>query len=387
MSRSILLFVVVAATGAVLWTSSDARGHESLTTTVRFDREIVGILNRRCVMCHYEGGPSFALETYEQTWLQRRPIRAHALARHMPPWAAMAGYGDFVNANGLTLRETQFLVSWVEGMGPRTGGRVFLNVVDPAARPREDVRAHPRAGQWLLGTPDLSQPLPAHRVEAGQQASITHVTVDLGLTTERRVRALEFQPGDRRVVRAAFFTDEKTGQWLGSWTPWYGSLTLPAGVAYRLPAGSRVVAEIHSVGRERQAVDQGVLGLFFADQFTPGTPADLVLEARGDVPAGATSHRLRADALVPADANVLALWPSFTSGIRTLEVSARRPDGGTDVLLFAKDIPLAWPTPYIFRKPAPLPAGTRLSVTAYYANPSSSPRSEAVRLTASRYVK
>jgi len=51
----------------------------------------------------------------------------------MPPWAAIPGYGDFANDNSLTLREVQFMVSWVEGLGPRNAGTVFLNVQDPGA--------------------------------------------------------------------------------------------------------------------------------------------------------------------------------------------------------------------------------------------------------------
>src|SRR5204863_340429 len=65
-----------------------AVSHETLTTTVLFDREIVRILDKHCVMCHVENGPAFPLATYEQTWLQKRPIRAAVIARHMPPWAA-----------------------------------------------------------------------------------------------------------------------------------------------------------------------------------------------------------------------------------------------------------------------------------------------------------
>src|SRR3989440_11530010 len=85
-------------------------GHETLTTTVLFDREIVRILNKHCAMCHVENGPSFPLETYEQTWLQGRKIRSGVIARHMPPWAAVPGYGQFANENTLTLRESQFII-------------------------------------------------------------------------------------------------------------------------------------------------------------------------------------------------------------------------------------------------------------------------------------
>src|SRR5215470_13618859 len=102
---------VIALCGATA-----ALSHETLTTTVLFDREIVRILNKHCVMCHTDSGPSFPLETYEQTWLQGRKVRAGVIARHMPPWSAVPGYGQFANDNSLTLREAQFVVSWVEGL-------------------------------------------------------------------------------------------------------------------------------------------------------------------------------------------------------------------------------------------------------------------------------
>src|SRR6185369_13128137 len=65
--------------------------HGNITTTVLFDREIVRILDKHCVMCHAEGSLSFPLETYEQTWVQGKKIHAEVLARHMPPWAAVPG--------------------------------------------------------------------------------------------------------------------------------------------------------------------------------------------------------------------------------------------------------------------------------------------------------
>ena len=59
----------------------------------------------------------------------------------MPPWPAFPGYGQFINDNSLTLRETQFIVSWVEGSGPRNAGTVFTNTSDPNAARRTEVRA------------------------------------------------------------------------------------------------------------------------------------------------------------------------------------------------------------------------------------------------------
>jgi len=320
--------------------------HETLTTTVLFDREIVRILDAHCVMCHAENGPSFPLETYDQTWLKRREIHAQTIGRHMPPWPAVPGYGQFANDNSLTLRESQFIVSWVEGLGPRNSGTVFLNVTGPdAARPPE-VRAHDDFGRWQLGTPSAVYKVPAGAV------------VDLGLKTRRTLRAIEFIPSDRRNVRAAFFRVRETGQWIGSWTPWYGYMSLPAKRAFTLPVGAHIVAEIHSRDGRPQS-DQGSLGLFFADADAAPMASDLVLES--------------AKTKLPRETRIVALRAEPAAGAKSIEVSARKPDGGTEVLLFAKDFSSEWPTPFILKTPVTLPAGTELRVTG------------AIRLTISRY--
>ncbi|MBV8843327.1 MAG: hypothetical protein JO307_11005 [Bryobacterales bacterium] len=385
MNSSIKAGAIAAAICAFGLLAGMALAHETLTTTVLFDREIVRILSKHCVMCHDQGGPSFPLDTYEQTFLQRRKIRAEIIARHMPPWAAVPGYGQFANDNSLTLQETQFIVSWVEGLGPRNSGTVFTNVAGAdAARPNE-IRAHADAGHWLLGMPDLARQLPANTIEPRAPDQVKRVVVDLGLTSERRVRAVEFMPGDRRVVHAAFFTVEETGEWIGSWTPWYGVMTLPKGVAYRLPAGAHVVAEINYRGAQERAVDRGTLGLFFAGSSSSNTASDLVLDAKGAVPAGAQSQRFHAEQRLAEDTYAAALRPELLPGANSVEVSARRPDGGTQVLLFAKDVPADWPSPYILREPVVILKGSILAVTAYYSNSAKTSKPGGFRVTMTKY--
>jgi hypothetical protein len=230
-------------------------------------------------------------------------------------------------------------------------------------------------------------------IAARQTNDVKRSVIDLELKQDRQVRALEFMPGDRRVVRAAFFTVRETGQWLGSWTPWYGVVKLPPGAAYRLPAGSHIVAEIHYRGTNEQVVERGTLGVYFADQPTPRIVSDLVLEAKAegvkndegfknDEGAG----RLRAETRLAADTWAWALRPEIPNGVRSIEVSARAPNGGTDVLLFAKDFAADWPTPFVFATPVLLRKGTTLSVTAYYSPAArSSPGPPPMRLTISRY--
>jgi hypothetical protein len=355
--------------------------HGSLTTTVLFDREIVRILNQRCVMCHADGSLAFPLVTYEQTWLQGRAMRSSVLRRHMPPWSAVAGYGEFINDNHLTLRESQFLVSWVEGLGPRNAGKVFLNVVDPKAAAMQEIRATPHSDRWQLGQPDLTRALPPFTIDARGGDVVKRTIVDLGSASPARLRGLEFMPGDRRVVRAAVFSLEGSGQWLGSWTPWQAFVSVPEGAAYRLPGRSRIVIDIHYRGTSETAVDRSTLGLFLSaprpsSSSNPGSripdpesmaATELVLDAR---PNGGT---MTGSAKIASEMRVWAIQPEIVAGLSSLEVSARRPDGGTDVLLALNEPSVEWPTPYLLKTPHLLVRDTELFVVARVSTPTTRP--------------
>jgi len=380
--RKAVLAILAACIGIVwpFW-PRPALSHELISTTVLFDREIARILNKRCVACHSEKNLAFPLTTYEETRPWARAIEEETMRRHMPPWRAVPGYGQFANDNGLTLREFAFIVSWVEGNGPKSAGQtVLLNVAETPRGPG-DVAIKPDFERWQLGEPDLQRQLATNTIAPGQPDEIRRAVVDLGLASDRWVRALEFKPGDRRVVRAAFFALQETGQWLGSWTPWYGVTTLPEGTAYRIPAGSHVAVELHYRGTGAPVDDRGTLGLYFADTPPANRPTDLVLEATGEVPAKTTAQKFRAATTLPADTYAVALRADLFPGAQALEVTARMPDGGSQVLLFVKEPLQEWPTPYIFKEPVLLSKGTELAVTSYSANPDEKPRPGGVKVT------
>jgi hypothetical protein len=329
-----------------------------------------------------EQGLAFPLETYEQTWLSRQAVRTSVLRRHMPPWAAVAGYGTFANANGLTLRESQFVTSWVEGLGPRNAGKVFLNVAN-ATPSTEQVRATAAHLNHWRTEPDVRVALPPTTVPARQADSIVSVTLDLKLPAARSIRAIEYMPGDRRVLRAAVFTLEQTGQWLGSWTPWSGLVTAPQGAAFRLPANARVIAQLHYRGTSENVVDRGTLGLSFAPAGSAQTISDVVLREAPAARASNGSRTARASTRLSASTYVWALVPRVAAGLASVQVTARTPDGGANVLLFARNPPVEWPTPYILARPVLLPAGTEVSVSARYDG---APPTDPVLLTASRFA-
>ncbi len=81
----------------------------------------------------------------------------------------------------------------------------------------------------------------------------------------------------------------------------------------------------------------------------------------------------RSETRIDGETRALSLLPRFNLAIQSIEMSVQRPDGGTEILFFANDIPLEWPTPYIFGEPVLLPRGSLLRATAYFENTSDTP--------------
>ena len=350
----------------VAFAPRDGFAHAATSNTVLFNREIVRILNEHCVMCHASGGPSFPLESYEETWVRRRAIHDSVLAGSMPVWAAVSGYGEFLNSNALTLREKRFLVSWVEGLGPRNAGEVFFNVLDPGVGRPPAARAEPDFDVWQIGDPDVQIDLPGARIEPATPTLVVRTEFDTEFVQSRSVAAIEFVPADRRFIRAAWFFAEDSGRWLGSWTPWHGFSRLPEGFAWQLEPGERIVAEVHYVSSQaEQLAEQGTLGLHFARGLTR-EPRGLLLEAHAEPLGNGEARRYYAETTLVSDSRILALRPEIVSGVASVEVAARTPDGGTEILLLAIDVAADWPTPYVFAAPVSLPQGTRLSLVVYY---------------------
>ena len=199
MQRALLIFVAALTFVTAFWSSS-LLSHERVTTTVTYDREIVRIVSRKCVACHSERNLGHPMTSYEQTRPWARAIQEEILGRHMPPWRAVPGYGDFANDVALTNRELVLLVSWMEGGGPKTRDQGLIVNLDQGNTP-EDERLKGNFEPWQLGEPDLLKPLAVSALAPGPGDEVRRVTVDLGLTSDAWVRRPGVQAG--RPARGA----------------------------------------------------------------------------------------------------------------------------------------------------------------------------------------
>jgi hypothetical protein len=329
-------------------------------TTVTFDREIVSLFERKCLQCHVEDGMAMALGTYAEARPWAVAIKEEILARKMPPWPAERGYGEFANDGGLTQREFDFLISWVDGGVPK-GQR------EP--RPLEDHRDH-----WMLGEPDRRETArQGAKVESGSPVGFQRVVIDPLLTETAWIRAIDYKPGDRRVARAAFFSLAETGQFLGGWTPWHSTTELPGDVAFEVPARSRIAVDVLYRGIAETVVDRPTIGLYFRQ--APSVPVgQLVLQPSGAPPSSAADtqkadmQKVGAELKVPLDSRLLSMRVDMAPGAKSIEIKMRRPDGGVQVLLLIKEYPQQWQTPFVFRQPIAVPKDSVIQATAYFGS-------------------
>ena len=333
--------------------------HNPTTTTVLFNREIVTLLQNRCLQCHRDGHMAMSLATYADARPWAVAIKEEVLARRMPPWPGEAGYGEFANNLGLTTREIDFLVSWVEGNAPEGD-------VDPP--PFIDHSEH-----WMLGEPQtVAVARPGVSVNANSPAQFLRIVLDPGLERETWIRAIDFKPGDPRIARAAFFTVVETGEYLGGWTPWHSGTELPDGVAFRLPARAHIAVDVLYRGIEENVVDSPRLALYVAPERSRRRASTAMLRGSTSqvIASGgqgsAAGVRISGRLAIPNPTTLFALRPQLPDGATSIEVTAVGPDGSRDPLLRVRRFRADWQTPFVLRKPISLPAGSAVEAAVHY---------------------
>src|SRR5215510_12011218 len=102
-AQSKFRFVVGALFAVGVWTiwPHAILSHNPISTTVLFNREIVAVLQNKCLQCHGDGKMAMSLATYADARPWAVAMKEEVLARRMPPWPAEAGYGAFANDVGL----------------------------------------------------------------------------------------------------------------------------------------------------------------------------------------------------------------------------------------------------------------------------------------------
>ena len=349
-----------------------------------FTKDIAPIIWNRCSTCHRPGeiGP-FSLITYEDVRRHATQIADVTARRIMPPWKPVAGKGDFQSARRLTDAELRSLQQWL-GNGALEGEASKLPPL-------------PDWGDgWRLGAPDLIVTMPEEFAVPADGIDVFRTFVmPIPVASAKYVRAIEFHPGNPRVVHHANLGIDRTrssrqldlrdpepgyagsmerdarypeGQLLG-WTPGQAPHPVPDGTQWRLEPGSDLVVQLHlqpTGRRERVGVS---VGFFFTSEAPTRTPVGLRLGSETiDIPAGDREYVVADQYRLPVDVEVLAVQPHAHNLARRMEAKADLPDGTTRWLIAIDDWDFRWQDVYRYAEPFVLPKGTTLSIRYTYDN-------------------
>jgi peroxiredoxin len=349
----------------------DRQPATSARTPVTFCRDIAPILQQRCQRCHRPGQVApFPLLSYEDAAGWAEMIREVVRERRMPPWNANPSYGRFANDPSLTERERCLIDDWVEAGAPE----------GDAAELPPPVRF---AEGWTIPEPDAVVAMP-ERFTVPAQGVLENqwFTVDPGFREDKWVRAAEIRPGNRKVVHhctvylQAPQVDEPVEQGaLGSFclaamAPGTPPLLLPDGMAKKIPAGWKLVFDLHYTPIGSVQTDQTSIGLVFADPKLVRQEAATKVLRDDDlaIPPHARDHRVEHSHRFEEAAVLLAFFPHMHLRGKSFRYEAVYPGGTSEVLLDVPRYDFNWQHRYELAEPKRVPAGTFLRCVAHYDN-------------------
>ena len=355
--------------------------HEPITTKVMFNKEVIRILERNCLGCHAPNKikADISLTTYEEARPWAKAIKEEVLEKRMMPFQAVKGYGRFQHDYTLTQRDTELLVSWIEGGAPRGDLKDY---------PQQQIEQLIKGDGWQLGQPDLLLESPETKIpadaEGENEIQTTCVVLPANLKTAKWVTAMDFQPGNGEIVQSAslhLFSNKPIppnvrmtpcgmiGETLGVWVPGQSATRFPNGAGRQLKPGEQLILQLRYRKTNEVATDRSRVALYFAKEAAAKSVRnELVIPATVAIPANAENQVVKASMTITQSAEAVSIRPLLFPFAKSVEATAYRPDGTIEVLIVAKDYRYDWQPAYFFKQPVQLPRGTRIEVTAYVDN-------------------
>ncbi len=425
----VLLFCVFALLAGGRGNQSSAAKERELTATITFNKDIAPIFYKSCAECHRPGEAApFSVLTYKETRPWAKSIREKVVNRTMPPWHADPHVGEWANDRRLSEKEIALITTWVDS-GAKEGAAKDLppaptftegwtigkpDVVVSLPEPFTLEANGPDEYQYFEVDPGFKQDVYVQRAEArpDNRRVVHHIIAfikppEAAAKTDgqppptkeelKKQRAeferesTQYQDGFLQRTKAdapvhnqgCQLPNGGTGidrqgkqdgigdiNWLAAYAPGTPPIELPAGTAIRIPAGAKILFQMHyskvagSVQKDRSSV-----GLVFAKQ---QPEKEMLVRAVSNtyfqIPPGAQNHEVSACWTVPEDLHILSLAPHLHVRGKAQRVEAFYPNGRREVLLDVPNYDFAWQTFYIPKQRKAIPKGTRILVTSLFDN-------------------
>lgn len=356
-----------------------------------FTKEVASILWKNCASCHHPGHVApFSLLTYKDAARRAKFLAEITANRRMPPWRAAPGYGPhFVNERRMSDADIKTLARWAEAGAPE--GKA------------QDLPPMPKFPEgWQLGKPDLVVKMPEpFTVPASGPDVYRCFIIPLPVSEDKTVAAVEFRPGNKRLIHHAGFHLDNKGQArkrdredgkpgytsigspgfsptgsLGGWGLAGYPRFLPAATGMPLAKNSDLVLQIHYHPSGKEEQDQSEVAIYFSDK--PATRFVARFSARQTkifIPAGDKRHRITGESKpLPVDVELWMVSNHMHILGREVRSWAELPDGKVQPFVWIKDWDFHWAERYELGTPMKLPKGTIIKVEGFYDNSADNPR-------------
>jgi len=352
--------------------------------TLTFNKEIAPIIFNKCSMCHRPGQAApFNLLTYQDVQKHARQIAEVTARRYMPPWLPEPGCGEFIGDRTLTDEQLGLIQQWVA-----EGAKEGASDLPPTPKWPEG---------WQLGQPDLIVTMPqAYTLGPDGKDVNRNFVVPIPTTATKYVKAVEFQPGNRKIVHHAFIRFDRTpesrrldekdpepgfgglhtpasaeapaGQFL-SWQPGKVPARSSQDLAWTLEKGTDLVLQMHLQPTGKPEQIQSSVGFYFTDKPSSELPFKIGLRSLAiDIPASDPDYSFEENFQLPVDVDVLGVLPHAHYLGKELQGFATLPDGRKQWLFLIKQWDFNWQGEYQYVKPVALPKGSVLTMHYTYDN-------------------
>ncbi|HEX8914499.1 MAG TPA: hypothetical protein VF796_19275 [Humisphaera sp.] len=351
--------------------------------------EVAAILFQNCATCHRPGEVApFPLLTYADASRRARQIARVVGDRLMPPWKPEPGYGHFQAERRLTEQQIATLRAWADAGAPEG---------DPNLAPP----APTFAKGWQLGEPDLVIEMPeSYALHAEGPDVLRNFVVPVSVDADKMVGAIEFRPGNPKVVHHALVFLDGSGQArkldaadpgpgytsfggpgffpsgsLGGWAPGTTPRFLPDGVGRYMKKGWDAVIQIHYHPSGKPETDRSSVGVYYVRKPAKRLVGGIAVENWDiDIKPGDANHKLASGYTLPTATTFLSVAPHMHLLGRELKVRAVLPDGTDRPLIWIRRWDFDWQDNYVLPEPLTLPKGTRIEMETVHDNSADNPR-------------
>ena len=339
---------------------------------VTYANQISRLLNQHCVSCHRPGQIApFSLTSYEDAVGWSEMIGEVVERRRMPPWHADPRYGHFANEARLSDEEREQVRAWVAAGAPQ--GDPSQTAPLPEFTPG-----------WFIPQPDevLYMSDASFTVPAEGTVPYQRFVVDPGWKEDRWIKAIEPRSGNPGVVHhIVIYLSTPNGPRTGpagriknalltATAPGVRPHVWEEGLAQYIPAGSKLIFEMHYTPNGTVQQDRSYAGILFADP--KSVRKEVAVQVAGNttfaIPPGAADHQVESYYPFRQDSLILSMSPHTHLRGKDFRYELVLPDGSAETLLSVPQYDFGWQTTYVLAEPKLAPKGSKLHCTAHYDN-------------------